>query len=238
MTPGDWINVVLTLVTTLMAIATGLMAWWTHKLAKETKDSLAQSDRHHEEDQRPFCIAAYLPSSDGRAFGHLIVPNFGVPAVIISGEIHNKGNGIAVTVLAYLNARKGPGDSGVFRLTRPIVVSSIIGSRETVEMRMQITPSDIISKWNGKEWQPIQTSVQAIMQDAYELILEYRDASGNIFRTVHQKGLWQDTMMIVASIGDPEKLAEMMIQPDRPTPIFLKGKQSPRTLADFCGNEI
>ena len=60
-------------------------------------------------------------------------------------------------------------------------------------------------------------------------MLEYKDVFRNPFRTVHPRGIWTNP---VPNVGDPAVRAQMMVRPDRPSPIFLTGTQAVRTLAD------
>jgi hypothetical protein len=128
--------------------------------------------------------------------------------------------------------RRGPAEEHAYRLTRPVVVSGLIGAGETIKIDAPIQEQDIMKTWNGSAWVPVQ-GFHFIAGETYEVVLEYRDMFGNFFRTVHPRGLWADTMADAAAIGDKAKQHEMMARPNRPMPIFLTGRQAMRTAADF-----
>jgi len=106
MTTADWINVVLTFVTTLMAVGTFCLAWYTRNLAK-------QAERHHQEDLRPFCVINFKYPTNQDPFGIDWSSNSGLaeakmrgeesppPAgtIAIRGELRNKGKGLAKDVV-------------------------------------------------------------------------------------------------------------------------------------------
>lgn len=62
MTIGDWINVVL-------AVANGLMVFFTFRLARSTVAGIKQADRHHQEDSRPFCVIEFADAGATAPFG-------------------------------------------------------------------------------------------------------------------------------------------------------------------------
>jgi hypothetical protein len=91
-------------------------------------------------------------------------------AICVRDELHDKGNGPARDVFVYLNTRLGEGEAGAFRLTRPVVASSLIGAGETAAIDVQITERDIMQTWNGKRWTKTQVFL-AIAEQAYEVVL-------------------------------------------------------------------
>ncbi len=242
MTTADWINAVLAFVTALMAGGTVYLAWYTRNLAQDTVAGIKQAERHQQENSRPFCVIDFAATNDQHPFGeqfeptmHLIGPDAGKPSksfVSVHGKLQNKGKGPATHVVVYLNMRRGPGEERAYRLTRPVVVSGLIGAAEATNIDVAITEQDIMKVWNGSAWTPIQV-FHVIAGDTYEVVLEYRDVFGNFFRTVHPRGLWTDTIADAAAIGDKAKQHEMMARPNRPMPIFLTGRQAMRTPADF-----
>ena len=125
--------------------------------------------------------------------------------------------------------RRGKGEDGAYRLTRPVVVSGLIGAEETFAIDIAISERDIMRTWDGTGWKPTQV-FSAIANDTYEVVLEYKDIFGSTYRSVHPRGIWTDPIPDVSNEG---KRSEMMIRQDRPTPIFLTGRQAVRTLADL-----
>ena len=242
MTPGDWINMVVALASVVMAVATYYLARVTRQLATDTTDATKQADRHHQEDSRPFCVIVFPDTSREFPFGSdfdpetrrrkalmaSAEPTTHSPALYVRGELRNKGNGPAKDIFVYLNTRLGEGEENAFRLTRPVIASVLIGAGETAAIDVEIAEQDIMQTWNGEKWSPTQV-LHAVAGQTYEVVLEYKDAFGNSFRTVHPRGIWTPP---VPNIGDPLVREKMMIRPDRPTPIFLTGTQPVRTLAD------
>jgi hypothetical protein len=236
MTAGDWINVVLAVATVAMAAGTLYLAKVTQDLVRDTTRATQQADRHHQENLRPFCVIAFSDASVQQPFGSAFDPESQRLASLMSGEsqitqaaalhirgtLQNKGKGLAKDVLLYLNMRRGEGEDGAYRLTRPVVVSALVGAEETITIDIAITERDIMQAWDGSAWKPIQI-FSAIAGDAYEVILEYKDVFSNIFRTIHPKGIWTPP---VPDITDPAKRSEMMIRQDKPTPTFLAGRQA------------
>lgn len=246
MSTADWINAVLAFVTALMAAGTVYLAFYTRNLARETVAGIKQAERHHQEDLRPVCVIEFAGASGANPFGADFDPQTRSLAVLMSGveqqvaydrlyvrgDLRNKGHGPATDILIYLNMRRGPGEEHAYRLTRPVVVSALIGAEESIKIDALIQEQDIMKTWNGSAWVPVQV-FHAIAGDTYEVVLEYRDVFGNFFRTVHPRGLWADTVEDATKINDKAKQHEMMARPNRPIPIFLTGKQAMRTAADF-----
>jgi hypothetical protein len=79
----------------------------------------------------------------------------------------------------------------VYRLTHPVVVSSAISAEETIPVATAISERDVMRALYGAEWKPIQV-FSAIPTDTYEAVVEYKDTFGNIFRTVHSRGIYQN----------------------------------------------
>jgi hypothetical protein len=247
MTTPDWINVALAGVTALMAGGTVYLAWYTRNLAKKTAEGIEQAERHHQEDLRPFCIIEFSYSTDQDPFGIDWSSNNRLAeaksreeesppppgTIIIRGELRNKGKGLAKDVVAYLNKRLGYGEEHSYRLTRPVVVSGLIGAEETIKIDVPITERDVMQVRDASHgWQPFET-MPFIINDTYEVVLEYKDVFGSIFRTLHPRGLWLDAANI-AVVGDDEaKQREMMSRHNKPTPVFLTGRQATQTAIDI-----
>jgi hypothetical protein len=242
MTAGDWINSVVALATVVMAGATYYLANVTRRLTNDTADATKQADRHHQENRRPFCVITFSNASQQLPFGPDFDPErrrqralAGVadgqpstPDILIHGELQNKGSGPAKDVFVYLNTRLAEGEDGAVRLTRPVLASGLVAAGETTAIDVQITERDIMHAWNGEKWNPTQV-FHAIVGQAYEVVLEYKDVFGSPFRTIHPRGIWTPP---VPNVGDPAVRTQMMVRPDRPSPVFLTGTQAVRTLAD------
>ena len=243
MTTSDWINAGLAFFTALMAGGTFYLAFLTRRLARESVRATEQADRHHQENSRPFCLIAFTDPSDTHPFGIEFDPNSRRLAALMSGssitgtssDIHirgtlqNKGKGPAKDIYVYLNMRRGESDMCALRLTRPVLVSGLIGPENVEQIEVNITERDIMHEWDGAGWKPTQV-FSMIATDVYEVVLEYKDVFGNIFRTVHPRGIWTNP---VPDVSTREKREAMMIRPNRPTPVFLEGRQAVRTPADL-----
>jgi hypothetical protein len=242
MTAGDWINSVVALATVVMAGATYYLAKVTRRLANDTADATKQADRHHQENRRPFCVITFSNASQQLPFGPEFDPELrrqrtsagvtdeqpSTPDILIQGELQNKGSGPAKDVFVYLNKRLSEGEDGAFRLTRPVLASGLVAAGEKALINVHITERDIMHAWNGEKWHPTQ-DFYAVAGEAYEVVLEYKDVFGSSFRTIHPRGIWTPP---VPNVEDAAVRAQMMVRPDRPSPIFLVGTQAVRTLAD------
>ena len=108
----------------------------------------------------------------------------------------------------------------------------LIGAEEAVKIDVPVTEHDVMPVRDGSDWRPFE-AIPFIISDTYEVVLEYKDVFGNVFRTVHPRGLWHDMRADTAVGDDKAKQHEMMISHNKPTPIFLAGKQAERTAADI-----
>ena len=155
MTTADWINAVLAFVNALMAGGTVYLAWYTRNLAKDTVAGIKQAERHHQEDSRPFCVIDFANADANGPFGAgfhrqqvmmAMYPSAsGTGAALrLEGSLSNKGHGPATDILIYLNMRRGPGEEHAYRLTRPVVVSGLIGAGEAIKIDVAITEQDIM----------------------------------------------------------------------------------------------
>lgn len=239
MTLADGLNLALAVATVLMAGGTVYLALYTRSLAKETVAGIRQAERHHQEDLRPFCLIEFADAGNrnpfGRHFDRLATSGDKDPrgpGLLVFGSLHNKGKGPAVGVAVYLNMRRGLGEEHAYRLTRPVVVSGLVGAEETIKIDALIQEQDVMKTWNGSTWVPVQ-AFSAIADDTYEVVLEYKNVFGNFFRTVHPRGIWANTVEDATKINDKAKQHEMMARPNRPMSIFLTGRQAMRTPADF-----
>jgi hypothetical protein len=113
MTSTDQITMALTVVTALMAVGTFVLAWYTRALAKDTAEGIKQSDRHHQEDLRPFCVIDFryptvpdpfgIDRDSNQRFLDAIFREEQTPpppdTIVILGELRNKGRGPAKDVV-------------------------------------------------------------------------------------------------------------------------------------------
>jgi hypothetical protein len=245
MTVGDSINIVLAGATVLMATGTFYLAIVTRRLSLDTAEGIKQANRHHQEDSRPFCVLAFTGATDLHPFGAQFDPqdrqqtalmsrmDNTLPhnALVVRGDLHNKGKGPAQRVLLYFNTRRGDSDGDAYRLTRSVVVSWLIAGGESESIDIHVTEQDIIRTRVGTELRPTQV-FHALAGETYEVVLEYEDAFGNAFRTVHSRALWSNNLI---NVSDQSAQIELMVRQNRPTPRFLVGREVVRTLADLPG---
>ena len=66
---SDWINSVVAVATVFMAAGTFYLAYATHKLAKDTAEGTEQTERHHQENLRPFCVVLFRDQTEQHPFG-------------------------------------------------------------------------------------------------------------------------------------------------------------------------
>ena len=152
--------------------------------------------------------------------------------IVISGELRNKGRGLAKDVFVYFNKRLGGGEEGTYRLTRPVVVSGLVGAEEVMEIAVPVTMSDIMPVRDGSGWR-LWRNRSAIPNEVYEVVLEYKDVFENVFSTVHPRGIWHEIQHDSKTAGERAMQDEMMAGYNKPTPIFLTGKQAMQTAADI-----
>ncbi len=228
----DRINLALAIVTALMALATLGLAWYTRNLAKGTTEGMRQAERHHQDDLRPFCLIDFQDATDQDPFGMRIQQSpASAAAIAVRGTLRNKGKGLAKDVVVYFNRRFGSGEEYVYRLTRPVVVSGLIGSGETLDIDVSVADRDVMQVTDAMAgWRPFEP-IHIIKIDTYEIVLEYTDVFGNVFRTVHPRGIWHD-VSTTASGDERAKQIEYMVSHNKPMPIFLAGRQAMRTIVD------
>src|SRR5579872_733817 len=121
---GDYINSAVAIATALMAIFTYNLARLTRKLAAETMEGIRQTERHHQENLRPFCVLNIDEFDDVHPFGFDFdpkdregkiriasdtvarrLPPPPKDAISIRGSLSNKGMGLAKSVVVFLNKR-------------------------------------------------------------------------------------------------------------------------------------
>lgn len=76
MTLADGLNLALAVATVLMAGATVYLAYYTHKLAKDTAKGIKQVERHHQDGLRPLCVFEFANSDANNPFGGSFYPGF------------------------------------------------------------------------------------------------------------------------------------------------------------------
>ena len=152
LTIGEWVNLIGTVATVLMAGGTVYLAIVTQKLAKGAADGIKQADRHHQENLRPFCVLDFAHATETHPFGVDFDSQSSGKSIPIRGSVQNKGDGPARDVFVYLNARLGEGEDGAVRLTRPVLASGLVAARETAAIEVQITERDIMLVVVAPRW--------------------------------------------------------------------------------------
>ena len=247
----DWIDLAVAVGTAMLALGTFCLAKFTQTAVANAGEGLRQADRHHQESSRPFCVIEFEKNANtkdqfGKEFAPLtsVVTDGGGPFpgklyISIRGRLLNKGLGPAKDVVVYLNRGSSVDEKGneidgrSCWLTHPVAVCGIIGAGEAIDIDVSISEQNVASVVAGGRRVPTN-GVEWIAQDAYEAVLRYRDVFDNVFRTVHAKGFPQN-IPIEAAVASGNKLleAQQSIRPNRPMPVFLKGEQPWRTLADI-----
>lgn len=253
----DWIDLAGAVGSVVVALGTGFLAFATFRLAALTKatvedaeNGLRQAEKHHRENLRPFCVIFFKHSSLLTPFGNefALQPAVTTSAglrfpgkkhISIRGRLLNKGLGPAKDVVVYLNCGSSIDENGrdfnggACWLSHPVVVSGIIGAGEAIDIDISISEQNAASTIVGGQPSPTQT-LEGIAQDTYDVVLRYQDIFDNPFRTVHAKGFPQNLSIDLAvASGDRELEAKKATRPNRPTPVFLKGEQPWRTMADI-----
>ncbi|MDD2878726.1 MAG: hypothetical protein PHZ23_16030 [Acidiphilium sp.] len=224
----DWITLVL-------ASATVFLAFVTWRLARSTTATIAQAERHHIEDRRPFCFIEFTGAYRQSPFGSFVLEGAsfkGGAHINFSGEIVNYGNGPAKDVAVYLRDRRGIQETDAWRMTIPVPVCSMIAAAGKLSFNIQISEDDIPKQRLGDRSVPVM-GIEMIFNDAYEVVLEYRNVFDNVFSTVHAKGRYRDPH---ASMNDSAQQTEERIAlsiPRLPMPVFEKGRKSCRYFNDF-----
>ena len=236
----EWSDLAVAICTGLLAAATFLLAWFTKRTASEAREGLEQADRHHRENLRPFCVIEFIDVDNQNPFGRSFYRQFGLdyksgPAdreVRIKGRLVNKGLGPAKDVVVYLNWGSSIGGQAYW-LTHPVVVCGLIAANEALEIDVPIPEHRVATTIAGGQRVPTQV-LEWAARDTYEVVLRYRDIFENSFRTIHARGFPQNLPVEVAIAGgDAEKEKTLAARQDRPTPVFLKGEQPWRTVADM-----
>jgi hypothetical protein len=247
----DWIDLVGAIGSVAVAVVTGVLAWATYRMAKDTHEAVVaakgeanQADRHHRENLRPFCVLEF-ESSDTRQypFGDDFAPrppppdgmtlhSMGKKNISIEGRLTNKGLGPAKDIVVYLNWG-GSIEGQAYWLTHPVVACGIIAAGESINVNVDISEHNVASVVKDGQRVPTQL-LDFIAQDASEVVLRYRDIFENTFRTVHARGFPQNILAdVAAASGDKEQEAKQSTRQDRPTPVFLTEEQPWQTLADI-----
>ena len=106
-----------------------------------------------------------------------------------------------------------------------MVVSGLIGAEEAIKIDVPITERDVMQVRDAHlGWRPFET-IPFVINDTYEVVLEYKAVFGNVFRTVHPRGLWLDQADVAVIGDDKAKQREMMTRHNKPTPVFLTGSR-------------
>lgn len=163
---------------------------------------------------------------------HHIYDIAGKEYISISGRLVNKGLGPAKEVVVYLNWGSSI-EGHAYWLTHPVVVCGAIGAGEAIEIDVHILAQNIATGVEDGRRVPTQL-LKFVANDAYEVVLRYRDIFDDFFRTVQAKGFPQNLPVEIAVAGGNKALeAQQSSRQNIPTPIFLKGEQPWLTLADM-----
>jgi hypothetical protein len=232
----DWSEVAVAVGTGLLAMATFILSVFTGWMAYEARKERGQSERHHQENLRPFCVIDIEGASETAPFGGLGYnqgwnTRTGARAEIIKGTMRNNGLGPAKDVMIYLNSGSSF-DGPAYWLTHPIIVTGIVSAGDSQGFSITLDETDVATAIRGSVRQRT-LDVQQAVRDVTEVVLQYSDVFGNVFRTVHPRGYPQNLPFEVAIAGgDAAKNAIMSTRPKRPTPVFMSGKQPWLTLDD------
>jgi hypothetical protein len=130
---------------------------------QDTAEGIKQAERHHQEDLRPFCLIDFKWPTNQDPFGIDWNSNSrlaeakvrgeesspSADTIAIRGELRNKGKAPAQDVVVYLNKRLGQGEEHAYRLTRPVVVSGLVGAEEAVKIDVPVTERDVMQIRDG-----------------------------------------------------------------------------------------
>lgn len=225
----------------IVPVATLALAAATAFLAKTTSDTNRQADRHHQENARPFCWIEFDDANDLHPFGNQLTVRPRLPtdmgnvdnlehAITILGTIHNAGKGPAKDLTLYLNKFSSLDGTEIW-LTRPVVVAAMLGAEASCSITATILKQDVMHYVHDGHWKPTQL-FDAIPSETYEVVLAYNDIFDNPFRTVHPLGFVEKPQPGI--FADRKKQQTLATRQNKPTPVFLKGRQSWRTLADVA----
>lgn len=211
------------------AIATAWMAYYTRKAIQDGQEQRRNADRqfaetrkqaieHHQDQFRPLLVA--VPSGDGAptdrmGFVAISDPNEEVPSVYVKCAVQNIGGGPALNVKLSVRS-DGITDFGPTRELSPIATNGVLAGtgdhfRLPVIYHKGFNMADLCNAPHG----------------LWSLALEYEDAFGNKFYTLHRKdqgALWTQSgrgappdtapqIHITAHVLVPISLAESNDQP-------------------------
>jgi hypothetical protein len=245
-------DIPLDIVTGAVAVATCVLAVFTASLAKATYDAVEQADRHHQDDRRPYLFFDFFEESRDAPFGKLSKPSLArrdaeangnrLPPpqpIRICGNLSNRGGGLAINVVAYFNfytsvdyqdGKPVEMQDSALRTTRPKTICGGLGPGEEIDRDVAFDTRDIMGISNNYS-EILSYQVETIENNCHEVVFEYEDRFGNIFRTVYQIGFQQNiSKAIAAAQGDQSSIDEQITRPDRPGPVFLKGRQSAQSI--------
>ncbi len=245
---SEFANIVVALGTASLAVATWRLSNKTARSVEQQERGLEQQERHHRDKIRPYCTMAFDGADRCTPFGVNFLEGTGAqpsespdrgPYLRIKGTITNKGFGPAKHVVVYLNMRRG---TDVTRLTKPRVVIDLLAANTAdASVDIRLTDDDVIKAFYtaANEQQPRwhkTTDIGFVANDAYEVVLEYKNVFDETYRTVHAKGLQQNMMKDIANIHDKAYQDEMAIRAQEPLPSFLVGQQGPSGSSSVDGS--
>jgi hypothetical protein len=236
MTIENWIDLALAIaaalsasVTAFMAIKTRDLAKYTNDLAIETKETLDQNERHHQESLRPLCISEFPSGAPGTFLGMTqeIHNEYGqeLPVVQVTGKLSNKGLGPALEIYFYIV------DGGGYRLTYPIFLKEALGQQEDFSIATVIKPRNLIGTFHsdgrGDTWRA-KFGPEFILSDGYYLVISYKDIFETDFSTIYARGRPQNIEEDMQAASDEEVRRKIRNRIAHPTPVFRKGPQFPK----------
>ncbi|WP_297494706.1 hypothetical protein [Acidocella sp.] len=229
MTIENWLDLVLALMAGISAVVTAFMAVYTKNLATETKESLAQAERHHRESLQPLSVAEFPPSAPGSFLGmaQTVYQENGndLPAIQVSGKLTNKGLGPALEIYFYVVDIEG------FRLTYPIFLQETLGPHEECLISSVIKPRSLIGTYHndgrGDTWRA-NFGPEFILIQGYYLVISYKDIFESEFSTIYARGRPQNIENDIKAISDEEVRRKIRNTLHHPAPVFRKGTQFPK----------
>lgn len=236
MTIENWIDLALAVVagisaavTAFMAIKTRDLAKYTKDMAVETKETLDQNERHHQESLRPLCISEFPTSNPGMFLGmtQVVLTEYGqeLPVVQVTGKLSNKGFGPALEIYFYVV------DGGGYRLTYPIFLKEALGQQDDFSISAVIKPRNLIGTFHndgrGDTWRA-NFGPEFVLSDGYYLVFSYKDIFETEFSTIYARGRPQNIQEDIQAVSDQEVRRKIRNTLHHPAPIFRRGPQFPK----------
>ncbi|MBE7562513.1 hypothetical protein H7F10_06020 [Acidithiobacillus sp. HP-6] len=169
-------------VTVLLAIFTGVLAYFTYRMAKSTENALKQNaqlvaethelvdinkilveseERHHQEEMSPFVALQFYPEWNHINIDDLIdLSRIEEHIIYLKGSIFNQGRGLSNNGSLYLLCWEDVGIGPCIKIDLPILApreawnNKKIGDIECIEMHFieAVFKQEIINSVGKKEW--------------------------------------------------------------------------------------